>query len=368
MQAPKFTPWPCSQLAQYPLADDWNDYFPIERLSRMRYVCTTQAVHSLFLTPPLAAAYADLRNFAWQQGELTNANAIDKEFFFNMLTHDYAFFMGRQGREIASSFNLDPKKYPGLGHLRASHFDLYQVKRSNLGFAELKSVLHDGLLHAFFSVSQYPRDGEYVFARVLPVGVMPRQLAYTVVEPWDTVAPDAAPTVVQTCRDQFDHYREKFPQADERAFCKVSAYAIYELIQSYELIASLNDKLRRIFGDDDESVCAVTTRFVYEKSSHVPAINALPDSEFVLENGKKCFDLAVAFIAEDAKIPQTLREAIITREENSIEVTTFLKKSGEKYIQSCLGVLPHADRMTVQTDYLDVNTTYRALRHLYLDS
>lgn len=364
MQTPKFTPWPCSQLAQYPLADDWNDYFPAERLSHARYVCTKEAVHSLFLTPPLAETYAELRNFAWQQGSLTNANAIDKEFFFNILTHDYAFFKGHQGRELASAFNLDAKKYPGLGHMRASHFDLYQVQRSNLGFAELKSVLHDGLLHAFFSVSQYPRDGEYVFARVLPVGIMPRQLAYTVVEPWDTVDPRAAAAVVQACRDQFSYYKDKFPQADERAFCKVAAYSIYELIESYELIDELNGTLHKRQSTADDSVCAVTTRFTYEKASHVPAIDALPASEFVTENGKKCFDLATAPVVDDDRIPQTLREAIISREGHSIEVTTFLRKFGEQYVQSCLDALPHRDRMTQHTDYLDANTTYRALRHL----
>ncbi len=363
---PEFTPWPCANVAQYPLSDDWNDYFPAHHLSRIRYVNIVQTLHALFLTPAMSDVYTELRDYAWQQGGLTNANALDKEFFFNILTHDYPFLLGHRGREIQTSFNLNPKKCPGLGHLRASHFDLYQVKRSNLGFAELKSIFRDGLLHAFFSVSQYPREGEYVFARIVPVGMMPRRLAYTAVEPWDTVDPQAAPDVIRTCREQFDHFKSKYPQTDARAFCKVAAYFMYECIQSYELIAELNADLRKRPECRDESVCAVTTRFAYEKPGHVPAIGSLPDAEYITENGKKSFDLATAPIAGDETLPQTLREAIISRDKNSIEITTFLRKFGEDYIRRCLETLPRRDRMVRHTQCLDNNTTYRALRHLYL--
>ena len=122
-----------------------------------------------------------------------------------------------------------------------------------------------------------------------------------------------------------------------------------EAIRSLDSIVK-NAETRSELADVSEDVMAI--------------LNEGAPAEFVTENGKKCFDLATAPIVDDDRIPQTLREAIISREGHSIEVTTFLRKFGEQYVQSCLDALPHRDRMTQHTDYLDANTTYRALRHL----
>lgn len=365
MKNQEFTPWPCSRLAKYPLREGWNDYFPSSRLSRVNYVCLTQAIQSLFLMPSFESTYSEMRDYAWQQGGLTNANAIDKEFFFNMLTHDYPFLIGHKGVELGTSFSLDSKKYEGMDHLRASHFDLYRVVRSNLGVAELQSLLHEGQLYGYFSLTDYPRDGEYVLARILPVGMMPRRFAYTVVEPWDTIDPRFAEDVVRICKQQYLYFKDKYPQSDARAFMKVAAYFVYELIQSYELVEKLNGDLHRIGGMEGEEVCAVTTRFTYPKASQMMRIDELPGAKFVVEGGETNFNLATAPISADLSIPETLREAILSRESNSIEVTTFLKSSGERYIESCMAVLPHRDKMVRHTQYLDNNVTYRALRHLF---
>lgn len=356
------SPWPCIQMAQYPVADDWDDAFPLERLSGFQYDHIKNAVHALFLSPALAKTYAQLRDFAFQQGAFSNANRIDLEFFHNILTHDYPFITGNKQIEIRAAFQIDSKKARGMGHLRASHFGLYRVGVSGMGFAELHSLLDDGIWRAFFGLGECPATGSVVFCRLMPVGFVPRSLAYSVVEPWETVVPDHVDHVVAMFRRQFDLFRTRFPKATVKAFLKASAYPLYEYIESCELRAVLQKQLDTV----DDELHATTTTLIFPDVSQMPKIDALPLASPVKDLQGVVQNLATAPIFQDDALPETLREAILSREKRALEITTFARQAGAKYVEECIQSLPKRTKIIQKIRILDENEMYRALRHLFL--
>lgn len=357
-----FTPWPCTRLSVYPLPDDWNDLFPQTKLSKLRYEGLKSVVQSFMMSPQMSSVYANFRDYAWQQGAYTNANRIDQEFFRHILVHDFPFFLGHKKREICADFKIDEKKYPGLPLLRPSYFDLYRVLRTGLGFTELEALLHPGRYQTFFSPFDAPKTNDVVFARLLPVGFIPRTLAYTVVEPWDAIDEPYVEPILSQIRQQFDAFREKFPQTTERAFMKIAGYHVYELIQSFPLRDKLNKKLSKF---NDEAI-GVTVTLAFKKSSHVPAPADCPHAAPVLDNGVPLPDLATAPLRDDGSLPETLREAIISREKNTLEITTFMRDAGQSYLSELIAALPKLAVFTQTEKILDANEFYRALRHVYL--
>ena len=356
----EFTPWPCTTLAQYPLTDDWTDTFPLEPLSRHHYLHISNITHTFFLEPSLADTYALLRDYAFQQGNLSNANPLDMEFFRSMLAHDYPFFLGHKKTEIQSAFNLSNKKYQGMPHLKCSHFDLWRVENAVLGFAQLQSLTNPGKSTAFVSFTERPKKGDIIFARLMPIGILARAMHYTVVEPWDTVMPEYVDSILAVFQRQFHAFKAKFPNATTRAFMKIAAYHFYELIQSKELIPILNKKLAPI----KDTVYAQNMSFIFPDIKCMPKFSDIPGAKQLKDEEGHWINLATVPICEDNTIPETLREAIISRENRTLEVTTFMKNAAEQFVTQTLEPRFGKAKVIRKNHVLDENETYRALRHL----
>ncbi|MBO5753430.1 MAG: hypothetical protein J6S69_07035 [Proteobacteria bacterium] len=358
----EFTPWPCTSLSQYPLSEDWTDTFPAESLSRYHYIHIKNVTHTFFLEPTMTKTYAMLRDYAFQQGDMSNANPLDMEFFHNILTHDYPFFMGHKKTEIQSAFDLSAKKFQGMGHLKSSHFDLWRVENATLGFAQLQSLTNPGKINAFVSLTEMPKKGDILFARTLPIGLLGQIMMHTVVEPWDTVMPEHVDSILATFQMQFNAFKNKFPHTTSRAFMKIAAYHFYELIQSKDLIPILNDKLKPV----KDTVLAQNISFIFPDIKAMPKLSDIPGAKRLKDEDGNWLDLATASICEDLSVPETLREAIISKENRTLEVTMFMKDAAEAYITQTLEPLFGKAKVIRKTHLLDDNETYRALRHLSL--
>ena len=349
-----FTPWPCAELSQYPLADDWTDTFPMKKLSRLRYEHIKNAMRTLFMTGDFVRYNSLFRNYAFQQGEFTNANTMDLEFFYSMLSHDYPFFLGDKKIEIHTAFKLDPKKYQGMEFLRASHFDLFRVERATLGYCVLQSLTNPGIQPAFVSLRERPSAGDVIFARLMPVGLLPRFLGTSVVEPWDTVNPEHVESILEIYRRQYQAFCERYPDTSARAFMKIAGYHFYEAIQARELIPLLNNRI----APDHVQARTVTYRFAHRRD--VPEVAAIPGAKPVPDAP----GLATAPLCD---LPmQTLPEAILSWDGLTLEVTMFMHDAGEKFLHEALEPC-FAGEKPVRSDQLhDDNETYRSLRHLSL--
>ena len=364
METQAFTPWPCCELTACPLDKFWSDVFPEDNLSRFRYAYIIQIVRSLFQRSEMSETYAMLRNYAFHQGAFTNACPMDLDFFYSMLAHDYPFFKGHKNSELWKAFDLDEKKYPGLPYLRASHYDLFRVERAGLGLAEIKSLTHGGVVHAFVSLFEQPHQGDILFARLMPLGLMPRGFAYGVVEPWDTVNPRDIDEILGVYQKQYQAFCAKFPGTSHQAFCKIAAYHIYELIQFYELREMLNHKL----APKSDELFAKTLRFRLTDKGAMPKLADIPGAQPVKDNGREVPDLMTASTCKDSTLDKSLTDAIISREGRVIEVTTFLKNAGEEYVKNSLVPFLSSRKYAEECHILDANETYRALRHLSLVS
>ena len=362
MASNEFTPWPCTEFAQYPIDANWNDTYPQASLSRYRYTHILNATRSFFLKPELSETYHQLRNYAFQQGAFSNANALDLEFFYSALSHDYPFFLGHKQAEIHTAFHLDANKYQGMDYLKASHFDIYRVERALLGFAALQSLTNPSIQPAFVSFMEMPHVGDIIFARLIPIGLIPRALAFSVVEPWDTVDPKYIDDILATFRKQFEAFQAKFPDTTTRAFMKIAAYHVYESIQAKELIPHLNQKLKAV----NDFLQARTVSYIFTDRAKMPKLTDIPGAKLVKDGTEDIPNLATAPICEDKAIPETLREAIISREDRTLEVTLFMHDHGDKFIQETLEPCFKKAKTIEHRHILDDNETYRALRHLSL--
>lgn len=356
----EFLPWPCCTLAHYPLDENWTDTFPPENLSRYHYVHIKNVAHTFFLTPSMAETYAQLRDYAFQQGAFSNANPMDMEFFHSFLVHDYPFFLGHKKNEIHSAFNLSDNKYQGLGHLKASHFDLWRVENAGLGFAQLQSLTNPGKVNAFVSLTEMPKKGDVIFARLMPVGILPRAFGYSVVEPWDTVLPKYVDEILSVFRRQLEAFQAKHPSATARSFMKIAGYHFYELVQSKELMPILNDKLMHL----PDRVYGQTVTYIFPDTKSLPKYSDIPGAKQLKDEDGTLLNLATVFISEDKSVPQSLREAIISRENRSLEVTVFMKESGAAFLEQKLEPLFGKAKVIRKVHVLDDNELYRALRHL----
>ncbi len=362
MDNSEFVPWPCCELSPYPLDSHWTDTFPMSKLSRLRYIHILNATRSFFLTPELADTYAQLRNYAFQQGQFSNANAMDMDFFYSMLTHDYPFFLGHKQNEIQSAFKIDEKKYQGMPLLKASHFDLFRVEKAFLGFAQLQSLTNPGMANAFISMTERPKVGDVIFARLMPVGHIPRSFAFSAVEPWDTVNPDYVDKILPVFRRQYEAFCAKYPDTTTRAFMKIAAYHFYELMQFFELIPLLEQKISHL----PDTVFARTISWIFTDPAKMPKLTDIPGAELIKQADGKASNLATVPICEDKRVPQTLREAIVSKEHKTLEVTLFMKDAGDSFVESVLKPCFKKAKNIEKIHKLDENETYRALRHLSL--
>lgn len=355
-----FIPWPCNDLTQYPLDEHWTDTFPQIHLPRWRYEYIQSATRRMFQQPEMNSTYAFFRNYAFQQGNLSNANMLDMEFFYNVLSHDYPFFLGHKRTEIQADVNFSDKKYEGLGVFRASHFDLYRVEQSAPGFATLQSMTNPGNTRAFVPVTERPHKGDYIFARLMPIGIVRRMMAPSVLEPWDTVDPRHVDAILAVFRRQYEAFCNKFPETSTRAFMKICAYHFYELIQAHELIPILNDRL----GAVSDFVHAQTVSYTFTDVSKMPRLASIPGAKLVKEDGKEIATLATVPICTEKCIPETLREAIVSRDNRTLEVTMFMHDAGEKFLREVFEPLFKKAKIIQKIHVLDDNETYRSLRHL----
>lgn len=360
MGANEFTPWPCVELSRYPLDKHWTDTFPQENLSKYHYTHILNTTRSFFHTPAMADTYAQLRNYAFHQGTFSNANPMDLEFFYSILSHDLTFFLGDKDREIQSAFQLDGNKFRGMGHLKASHYDIYRVERTAFGLAELQSLTNPGKMNAFVSLFDAPKKDDVLFARLMPIGMLPRAFAYSVVEPWDTINPEFADDIVATYKKQYQAFCDKFPDTTTRAFCKIAGYHIYELIQAHELRQILNEKLKSVH----DSLLPQTIRYKFTDKKPMIKLAEIPGSKPVKSNGAEVPDLYTASICTDKSIPQTLREAILSKEGRVLEITMFMRDASNNYIQTVIQPLIEKRNFIQETHELDNNEMYRSLRHL----
>ena len=356
----EFVPWPCVELSQYPLGGDWTDSFKMQSMPQFRYIQAVQGTRTMFQSPELASTYAQFRNYAFQQGAFSNANPLDMEFFYSMLSHDYPFFIGHKKAEVQSGFNFSDKKYEGLGLLRASHFDLFRVMDASFGLAVLQSLTNPGIQRAFVSLRDRPKKDDIIFARLLPVGFLGKMNIPSVVEPWDTVDPSNVDAIVATFRRQYEAFCAKWPDTSTRAFMKICAYHFYELIQCHELIPILNKKLACV----SDFVHGKTVSYTFADKSQMPQIADIPGANPVMDGGKPMTNLATAEICSNKSVNETLREAIISFEDKTIEVTLFLHDAGDKFLAEVIEPAIKNAQTTQKTHILDDNEIYRSLRHL----
>ncbi|MBQ9394231.1 MAG: hypothetical protein IJU23_01785 [Proteobacteria bacterium] len=354
----EFVPWPCVELSQYPLDSEWTDSFKMKSMPQFRYIQAIQGTRTMFQSPELASTYAQFRNYAFQQGAYSNANPLDMEFFYSMLSHDYAFFIGHKKAEIQAGFNFSDKKYEGLELVRASHFDLFRVEQATLGMTVLQSLTNPGIQRAFVSIKDRPKKGDIIFARLLPVGIIGKMNIPSVVEPWDTVDPANVDAILSVYRRQYEAFCAKFPDTSARAFMKICAYHFYELIQCHELVPILNKKLASI----SDFVHGKTISYTF--SGKMPKLADIPGANPVMDGGKPMTTLATAEICSKKSVDQILREAIISVEDKTIEVTLFMHDAGDKFISEVIEPAFKEFKTTQKTHILDDNEIYRSLRHL----
>ena len=359
-----FTPWPCAGLSQYPLDHNWTDTFPNGNLPKYHYESIKSLVRSYFQTPAMAKTYAQLRNYAFQQGAYTNANTMDLDFFYHILVHDFAFFVGDKQAEIQSAFPIDNNKYKGLPYLKCSHFDLYHVEKAAFGLAELRSLTDDSSVHAYTSLFSPVHKDEIVFARALPIGLMPRSFAMPIVEPWDTVSPDYIDSILAVYQKQYIAFCDKFPGTSHRAFCKIAAYHIYELLQAQELRPILNEKLAKV----QDILSARTYSFIFHHAKEMINLNDIPGAKDVTKETPQNPTLVTVPICSDKSVPQTLREAIVSRENKTLEITVFMKNAGETLVEGTIKPMIEKFKTIPSVRILDDNEMYRSLRHLSLQS
>jgi len=347
-----------------PLASSWSPAFPKARLSGVGYDRTVMAIRALFMGDGLSQTYYQLRDYCFQQGDVTNANILDLEFFYHILTHDLAFFLGHRRVEIQEAFPLTPKEFPGIGHLRASHFDFYRVLHpAILGYTTIESLTTSQKFRVYTSIESPPRRDETIFGRVMPVGLLPKRFALRVVEPWDTIHPEHLPSVLSAFQAQYEHFCQRFPTTTRQAFLKISGYHVYELIQAYELEAALNQQLNPL----DDTLSARTERIIFPDPSCMPKLTEIPGALPVIGgDGTTIKDLVTVEISPHSTLPQTLREAILSRDKRTLEITTFLDKAGETFIQTVILPTAKGAKIIRNTEWLDRNACYRALRHVSL--
>ncbi len=355
-----FTPWPCTGLSHYPLDSHWTDTFPSGNLSKLHYENIKQMVRSMFQTPATAQTYAQLRNYAFQQGAYSNANRMDLEFFYNMLTHDYPFFIGDKQNEIQSAFNLNTNKYKGMPWLKCSHFDIYRVEQAGFGLAQLQSLTNPGKVNAYISLFGGPHKDDIIFARVLPLGLLPQSFALSVVEPWDTVAPESIDNILSIYQKQYIAFCDKYPGTSHRAFCKIAAYHIYELLQAHELRPILNQKLAHL----PDILSARTYSFIFHHKKDLIQLNSIPGAKEVTKDSPDDSSIVTVSICDDKTVPQTLREAIVSTDNKTIEITVFMKNAGEEFIEKVFKPLIEKVKTIQSVHVLDDNEMYRSLRHL----
>ncbi len=362
MTGSEFTPWPCLELKQYPLSSDWTDSFPMKRLSRYRYIHVINATRTFFQEKEMLETYAQFRQYSFVQGNVSNANAMDFEFFYSMLSHDYPFFLGHKQTEIQASFKIDSEKLQGMDILKSSHFDLYRVEQARAGFARLQSLTNPGILTGFVSLTERPKAGDVIFGRLMPVGLIPRALAFSFVEPWDTVDPSHVEGILETFRRQYEAFKEKFPETTTRAFMKICGYHFYEAIQARELIPFLNEKLKHL----KDEVEVKTVSYIFTDPGLMPKLAEIEGMNVINDGKKGTTWLGTIGVCEDRHVPETLREAIVTKEDRTIEVTLFMRDAGRNFLQEVFEP-KFKKAKTIRKEHVhDENETYRSLRHLSL--
>ena len=330
---------------------------PEGRVWASQYERHVNTFSSLFHAPSLAKTYAQLKDYCFCQGAYSNANVIDMEFFNSILAQDLAFFKGHLGVEIQEAFSLDKEKYRAIPLMRASHFDFFEVEsRSVFGFCRLRSHSTGEIITAYTSVETPPIPGELLFGRLLPVGCLPLLPRGRVLEPFDTVSPDHEDEVLAAFQSQYDAFCQKFPGTSKAAFFKIAGYHVYELIQSCEL----QDNYRDILQPFDESLFPRIFRYTFERAEDIPDFKNLPEAKAV--DG----EIYSVQILSNMSLHETIREAILSKDGPVLEITVFLKKAADQFIQNTVEPWLAGTKPIRQTIELDHNAIYRALRHLYI--
>lgn len=362
MQEAPFNPWPCADFSSYPLAANWSTTFPKHRISQLNYDRGVGVIRTLFMSPPLTDVIAKLRQYCFQQGVQTNANRMDLEFFYNILSHDMPFFLGHKQVEILQAFPEEAKLSSCLNLVKASHFDFYRViKRWPFGFARLESLTSGKLVTTFSAFDDPTECGDCIFGRVLPVGFLPGPFAHSLIEPWDTVDADIFDDVMAIFDKQYSSFCTRFPECTKAAFLKIAAYHVYEMIQGHELVPILNKKLANI----EDQIYARTLTLHFKNQEDLPKLTDIEGATYVLDcDGENIESLATASISSADHIPKTLREAIISIEGKNLEITLFMENAGNSFYKAHIAPMVAKFNLEETTTVLDINETYRSLRHL----
>ena len=96
----------------------------------------------------------------------------------------------------------------------------------------------------------------------------------------------------------------------------------------------------------------------------MPKLADIPGANPVMDGGKPMTTLATAEICSKKSVDQILREAIISVEDKTIEVTLFMHDAGDKFISEVIEPAFKEFKTTQKTHILDDNEIYRSLRHL----
>lgn len=350
--------WPVSQLKNYPLDKHWTPDWPKKRASYVGYQKTMGSVRALAIQPEYEEMVGMLRNYCFQQGEEnSNASSDDREMFEDILANDFLFFVGDQDRELVQDFPLDPKAYDTFPHMKSSHFDFYRVERRGwFGAARLHSLTKDVTFNVKVPMINGPVAGEVIFGRVMSIGFSLR-----LTQCWIVVPSDIIDNVLRKFDEEFEAMKKKFSQLTKPAFLKIAAYHVYEYISGCMMIQRFEKGMPN--GID---FSPTITDYVFRSPSAIPVLDKIPDARSLEDDEPNSQHNIVTLCISDKKsIDKTLREAIISREGKKLEIISFIEPKDFDFrekIEKMFGC-PMSQVIRNQRK-LDVNETYRSLRHL----
>ncbi|MFA5625737.1 MAG: hypothetical protein WC966_11900 [Bradymonadales bacterium] len=342
--------WPCSQLKRYILDKHWQALWPKSRIYHSGYQKTVSSIKALFYDPAYESIYDNFQDYCFQQGTQHNANALDKMFFDSVLVHDLIFWLGDKDREIRTDFPLDPKVYDCFGHMKASHFDLFKVlKRGLLGAVLLESVITKKRFKAWAGFIRPPKPNTVIMARLLPLNFQTQLL-----RPWLELAPEILDDVLEEFYAELAHMQLKFPQCSAEALLKIAGYHLYEAIVSRQRIAQIQKLLSK---EPDIHFKPQVYTYSFPNPAQMPKLDTLPNIKMIDK------ELGILPLYHHNALHKTLREAIISRQDKTLEFIAFLDEPMQSFITQFEALISKS-KYIKHVRSLNHHEIYRSIRHI----
>lgn len=342
--------WPCLELKRFVLHKNWTAEFPKSRIFRTGYQKTCDSLRALFFDKAYDKIYDGFQDYCFQQGEYHNANSLDKAFFESVLYNDLIFWLGDKDREVRQDFPLDPKVYDCFGHMSASHFDVFTVRRrSPLGAVELESKTTGQCYKAWAGFIRPPQAQSVILARLMPLNFQTH-----VLKPWLTIPSDIVEDVMEEFIAELAAMKLRFEQCSAQSLLKIGAYHLYEAVAA------------RIRIGEIQKICAQRQEitfnprlftYIFPNPAQIPKLSGILALD-VIDS-----DLATCELLQDNALHKTLREAIVSRHERSIEIVGFLEQALDKFVCDFESQISKT-KFIKKVRHLNIHETYRSIRHI----